>query len=540
MQLPTRGISAGCLTRDEPELVSVAVALLGDLRSLTSAEIALANNAHTAPPRLVSIFRGLIIAGDDPLGECFSILRSREKRRSIGATYTPKIIVSAMIERAAEELPAPNRVVDPGAGSGRFLIAAGRRFSKAHLLGIEIDPVAALILRANASVLGFGDRLEVRVEDYRAAAIPDAGGPTLFIGNPPYVRHHDIEPVWKQWYQNAIKSIGQKGSSLAGLHLHFFVRTRQVAKPGDVGIFVTSAEWMDVNYGSALRGMLADGLGGESIHVINPVVKPFADALTSAAVTCFRIGNRPPKLTIRSVDSMDELAPLSGGKALDWAEVELASRWSILIKESKKPRTGDIELGQLFRVHRGQVTGSNQVWIAGAEAKNLPDRYLIPCVTKARELFEADRELTSLSGLRRVIDLPVDMRALTTDELGEVEPFLKWALSKGADQGFVSTHRRSWWSVGLREPAPILCTYMARRPPAFVRNRLGARHLNIAHGLYPIESMTDEVMKAVLDHLCKSVSLESGRTYAGGLVKFEPSEVARLHIPEPALTSFTT
>jgi adenine-specific DNA-methyltransferase len=39
--------------------------------------------------------------------------------------------------------------------------------------------------------------------------------------------------------------------------------------------------------------------------------------------------------------------------------------------------------------------------------------------------------------------------------------------------------------VRLRPPAPILATYMARRPPAFVHNLAGARHVNIDHGLYP-------------------------------------------------------
>lgn len=39
--------------------------------------------------------------------------------------------------------------------------------------------------------------------------------------------------------------------------------------------------------------------------------------------------------------------------------------------------------------------------------------------------------------------------------------------------------------MGLKEPAPVLCTYMARRPPQFTLNLCGARHINIAHGLYP-------------------------------------------------------
>ena len=47
-----------------------------------------------------------------------------------------------------------------------------------------------------------------------------------------------------------------------------------------------------------------------------------------------------------------------------------------------------MELGEVCRVHRGQVTGCNAVWIAGAFSGALPNPVLIPTVTKARELFK--------------------------------------------------------------------------------------------------------------------------------------------------------
>ena len=34
-----------------------------------------------------------------------------------------------------------------------------------------------------------------------------------------------------------------------------------------------------------------------------------------------------------------------------------------------------MELGELFRVHRGQVTGANAVWIAGPQSRELPEKY---------------------------------------------------------------------------------------------------------------------------------------------------------------------
>jgi hypothetical protein len=109
--------------------------------------------------------------------------------------------------------------------------------------------------------------------------------------------------------------------------------------------------------------------------------------------------------------------------------------------------------------------------------------------------------------------------------------FLVWAKRQGAHESYIATHRRTWWSVGLRAPAPILCTYMARRAPAFVRNLARARHINIAHGLYPREALDDAALAAIVGWLCHHMGTEGGRTYAGGLVKFEPKEIERILLP---------
>jgi hypothetical protein len=196
-----------------------------------------------------------------------------------------------------------------------------------------------------------------------------------------------------------------------------------------------------------------------------------------------------------------------------------------------------VELGELCRVHRGQVTGANKVWIAAGPgaAPGLPDRFLLPAVTRASELFGAGDTLATSAGLRRVIDLPVDLGVLPPGERGRVNAFLAWARQQGAAESYVARHRSPWWRVRMAEPAPILATYMARRPPAFVRNLAAARHVNIAHGLYPREPLPPVALDRLAAHLRGSVTAAQGRVYAGGLAKFEPGEMERLLVPAPSL-----
>ena len=417
------------MSAGEQAVASLAAALIDDISALTPTERKLIARRTPIDPGAVAYARTQILAGADPLGERFCVLRSAERRRGTGAIYTPRAIVEPMVEWAALAGRQPARIVDPGAGSGRFLAAAARRFPAAQLIAADIDPLAMLMLRANASVLGFADRLDAQLIDYRALDLAPIADATLFIGNPPCVRHHDIAARWKTWFAATAGRFNLAASKLAGLHVHFFLKTRELARSGDFGAFITAAEWLDVNYGGLVRNLLADGLGGSAIDIIDPKARPFADTQTTGVITCFQVGSRPASLAMRSVAALADLAPLGRGRAVSWRDVAAAPKWS------------------------------------------------------------------------------------------------------GAHESYIANHRRPWWSVALREAAPILVTYMARRAPVFVQNRAKARHINIAHGLYPREPLTERDLMAIVAHLRRHADTEGGRIYAGGLVKFEPREVERIAIP---------
>ena len=237
-------------------------------------------------------------------------------------------------------------------------------------------------------------------------------------------------------------------------------------------------------------------------------------------------------MRLRRVEAVTGLGSLGTGREVALSRLDAESRWSTFLRtRERKVPANHIELGEICRVHRGQVTGCNAAWIAGTFADGLPEAFLIPTVTKARELLRAGSALQSAHDLRRVVDLPVDLDSLSGAVRRQVDQFLRWARELGADESYIARNRRAWWSVGLKAPAPILCTYMARRAPAFVRNLCGARHLNIAHGLYPRIPLSAETLDKLAAWLQREVCVSDGRTYAGGLTKFEPKELERIAIP---------
>lgn len=517
----------------ESELIRLALALGaaetgGRLTARERAAVVAAEALPVPAAAEIRAVRSLIRDGEDPLGAAFLRLRDAGSRRDDGAVYTPVELVAPMVEWTLSQ--NPQRVVDAGAGSGRFLAEVLRRAPSTTAIAVDLDPLATLMTRGTVGALGV-TAVQVKQTDYTRLKLPSIEGVTAFLGNPPYVRHHQLTPQMKAWAQTTAGRLGHRVSGLAGLHAYFFLATATLARPRDVGCFVTSSEWLDVNYGAIMRVLVLDDLGGESLHVVEPKALPFEGTQTTAVITTFRVGQRPPSIRMQAVEALNQLGDLSAtGHPVARARLAEAPRWSGLLRMAEVIPEGFVELGELCRVHRGAVTGANATWVL-RHGGDLPPSVLYRSVTKARELFAAGNVLSQPEQLRMVVDLPRDLDELEPAERKVVERFLRSAKRAGVDKGYIAAHRRSWWSIGLKPAAPILATYMARRPPAFVLNAAAARHINIAHGLYPRDPMDAHTLGRLAEVLRTRVELSQGRVYAGGLTKFEPKEMERLMVP---------
>ena len=154
----------------------------------------------------------------------------------------------------------------------------------------------------------------------------------MYLGNPPYVRHHQIPADWKTWLAEAARERGLQASGLSGLHVHFFLATARHAVPGDLGAFITAAEWLDVNYGSLVRSLLLGELGGQSVHVLEPAVQVFPDATVTSVISCFRPGSRPGSMRLQLSAAPAGLGELGGGRPVSRATLSAAGRWGPLVR----------------------------------------------------------------------------------------------------------------------------------------------------------------------------------------------------------------
>lgn len=522
--------------RSIPEVVAASIALgateVGG--PLSHAEERLLRTLPGGLSLNLEALQRAIKTSQDPLGNAIERLRPPEEKRETGAFFTPWPIVASMTAWILDQSPV--RVIDPGCGSGRFAAQVSIGDPEVEIIAVDLDPVATLATRATLAVLG-ANHARVLNTDYTRLKLQGCEGRTAFVGNPPYVRHHTLSRNQKHWISKAAEKLGlsTSGLGLAGLHVHFFLASALLAREGDVGCFITSAEWLDVRYGEALRTALLNGLGALSVHLIDPNLLTFEGAMTTALITCFQSGSSSRSLMVERIQDPRALSSLNeSGRRVSVVRLAEAQRWGpVLNGEPEKSSEGTVRLGELVRVSRGSVTGANWFFVlSNDQVADLGlEPWTVPVLSSAAEVLDADGVVRADGTRKMLLDPGKDIDL--ADARNEA---LRCYLSSGEDlevpEGYICSHRNPWWKIGAKRP-PIVATYMARQPPAFALNPDGLATLNVLHGLFPKGPLDDEQLAGLVCYLNsnRETFRGSGRTYQGGLEKFEPKEMEALLVP---------
>src|SRR5207253_7931108 len=111
----------------------------------------------------------------------------------------------------------------------------------------------------------------------------------LLICNPPYVRHHHLINGDKTRLNVVVRQLlGINLSGLSGLYCYFVCLADSWMAEDGLAAWLIPSEFMDVNYGRAIKEYLLNQVTLLRIHRFDPADVQFDDALVSSAVVWFK------------------------------------------------------------------------------------------------------------------------------------------------------------------------------------------------------------------------------------------------------------
>jgi adenine-specific DNA-methyltransferase len=479
--------------------------------------------------------------------------KTQAERNRLGQFATPPALAAEILRYAVSLLPVERRVrfLDPAVGTGAFYsalrsVVPDTRIERA--VGFEIDPHYGVA----AAALWHHSGLDYRIEDFTHAA--NGSRFDLLICNPPYVRHHHLSSADKLRLQLRTEvASGVRLNGLSGLYCHFIGLSHGWMEEGGVAGWLVPSEFMDVNYGQALKRYLLDKVTLLHIHRFDPSDVQFADALVSSAVVWLRNSPPPPDHSVQFTFGGTHFEPRVS-RSVAARELAREAKWTRFPVEEVRAQSTVATLGDFFSIKRGLATGDNSYFILSREqiiARGLPMEVFRPILPSPRFL-SADSIEAADDGSPR---LENQLFLLDTD-LGEPEiagrfPGLFRYLQEGRERGlherYLCRHRRPWYSQEKRLPAPLVCTYLGRadtargRPFRFILNRSTATAANVYLLMYPTSSLAAALDReptlldrvwSLLNGITAEKLLGEGRVYGGGLHKLEPKELANVPVPQ--------
>jgi adenine-specific DNA-methyltransferase len=390
------------------------------------------------------------------------------QRNILGQFATPIDLANDILQDVVKIMPKGEKIrfLDPAIGTGVFFSALNSAFlpiSIAAAKGFEVDEHYG----KPAGDLWAGSILDYRLADFTRVSAPiiDSQKFNLIVCNPPYVRHHHINGQKERLHEQALVTANMKLSGLAGLYCYFMALCHGWMQENGVAVWLIPSEFMDVNYGQAVKDYLLREVSLLRIHRFDPKDVQFDDALVSSAVVWLQM--RKPMV--------GEQVRFSYGGSIDRPAYEKMVDARVLMAEKKWTRfplseepevLAVLRLGDFFVVKRGIATGDNKYFILtrdDIDSKGLPLSQFRPILPSPRylvgtEVMADDMGFPAMEKQLFVLDcrLPINEVERLYPELYE---YLQVGVRSGVSQGYLCRSRKVWYAQESRSASYFYCTY---------------------------------------------------------------------------------
>jgi hypothetical protein len=416
--------------------------------------------------------------------------------------------------------------LEPSHGKGTFVEAiACLGVAKRRIVAVDLDRTTAPADRLATTLRGT-DFLRWANETNRCF--------DRIVGNPPFISINQLPPSLKLTASSVLDLSGQPIGKGANLWYAFVLTSLRLLRKGGCLAFVlpSAAEFTD--YSAGIRQAAADTFGSlELYRCTRPLFDEVREGSLVAVARAYGFG---PGL-VRRRWFATRTGLVQGLSQSGWLHGHKCPNGNTLRSSTT------VTLRSIAEIRLGGVTGDASFFLMneGKRASlGLPTAALIPVVSKAKHLQSASlgkEEWHNLKALGERIWLlnPSDAMA----KHSKVRRYLELKSTKGGcnRQAYKVSIRNPWYRTPMPPVPDAFLSGMSQHGPWLCINE--TQNVNATNTLYVVRfssrSRRDWYMWALvlLSSEVRRQCRRIGRRYPDGLVKYEPSALANIALPQP-------
>jgi tRNA1(Val) A37 N6-methylase TrmN6 len=462
-------------------------------------------------------------------------------KRLFGMYYTPQLLADSLSHMAVDN--SSQTVLDPAVGEGALLKAAmkalqtmGAVGAESQLYGIDVSEVVRAQIAAKLSEKVAAK--QIIIKDFMETTPPDFDRKfSIVIGNPPFVKYHLLTQSQRQSTRKAIAATNEALSGRASLWAYFVVHSIGFLEEGGTLAMILPRALTFTQYGTQVVNIVHRDFA--SIDILEVKGQPFSEAEEQVVLLIAKgKGKGPGSIRKGRIESPTKYRrgkrqisiQQFGSNKTSW---QMGTLSSISGKNWIKP------LGNWYSVRIGTVTGCNSFFLMNktlAEEHKLQDFCLKPVVSTAKSLHMLDYVLSDFSDRWDSNHASKILILNAWDSISkEISEYIRHGQEQGVHERYKCRVRDPWYVLRDVEIPDAFFHYCASSFPHMVLNSAEVMCTNAVHRLtlnneFRGENGIQRLLAVSSASVISQIATEiCGRTYGGGVLKLEPSEV--LNIP---------
>ena len=483
------------------------------------------------------------------------MLIDKEKQKLRGGYYTPLEITNFICNWAIST--NSRSILEPSCGDGNFIEAATNKLLqlglseieiKRRLIGIELLEEEAVKANNRIKRLGVDENLVINDDFFTFASENWNRKFDTVIGNPPFIRYQNFPKEHRDKAFQLMNELGLNPNKLTNIWVPFLViASHFLTDNGRLGM-VIPAELFQVNYAAEAREFLSEYFERITIIAFEKLV--FDDIQQEVfIVLCEKRVEKNKGIRVKELTSLKELTHIDFNEinSLNVKQIDHTSeKWTkyfleedeIRLLQKLKEDNRVTTCSEIFDTNVGLVTGRNQFFLLNEEevAKWGLHEYVIPIVGRSNQLegleFKDNDFFKNVNlGRKNFMFLPPDK---DVDELPqECQDYIKFGESQNYHTGYKTRIRDRWYITPSRWVPDGFALRQVNKFPKIISNLTNATTTDTVHRIrLKVDLDINLICSSFFNSLTFAFSEITGRSYGGGVMTFEPSEIGKLKIPK--------